>query len=246
MERNISRRDFELQLVKAATGTALVSLQPACGSQLQLPPERPHLGPLKPFASARTTRTVLPTGQLQLTIEHERILGVTPQMLRWWFENVSATMVYRGTTYLRYQLWHPRDHIRLEVATRSPAGRTGQGAHWRIVEAFAANPRFYVDSTVYVEKLDDEGLSLVRREGRGEFFRLDHRFATVSDGASYRSRMTVGPESGMARLVFNNVVRPWVFPDDMASAWLAHNVEEVGLLEHILPALYAGRGGSGG
>jgi hypothetical protein len=150
-------------------------------------------------------------------------------------------MMYRGTTYPRYLLWHPRDHIHMEVAARSASGGPGQGAFWRIVEAFAANPSFYVDSTVYVEKLDDEGLSLVRRQRGGEFFRLEHRFAAVDEGSSYRSRMIVGPASGMVRVVFNDLVGPWVFPDEMGTAWLTHNVEEVSMLEHMLPSLYAGR-----
>jgi hypothetical protein len=228
-----------------ASGTALLALQPSCSSQLPLPAERPHLGPMKPVASARTSRVVLPTGQLLMTIEHDVIRGVSPRMLRWWFENLARSMVYRGRTYPRYLLWHPRDHIHLEIAARSASGSTGQGAYWRIVEAFAAKPSFYVDATVYVEKLDDEGLSLVRRERGGEFFRLDHRFAAVSAGSSYRSRMIVGPASGMARVVFNNLVRPWMFPDAMGMAWLTHNVEEVSMLEHILPSLYAGRGSLG-
>lgn len=246
MEPRISRRESGKRLAMVASGTALLALQPACGSQLPLPPESPHVGPMKPFASARTSRAILPTGQLQLTIEHDTIRGVSPPMLRWWFENLSQTMVYRGTTYPRYLLWHPRDHIGLSVATRSASGGTGQGAHWRIVEAFAANPDFYVDSTVLVEKLDDEGLSLVRRERGGEFLRLEHRFAAVTGGASYRSRMIVGPASGMARGFFNHLVRPRVFPDEMGAAWLTHNVEEVSMLEHILPSLHAGRSGSGG
>jgi len=246
MEPGTSRREFGRRLARMAPGAALLALQPACSAQLPLPAERPHLGPMKSFASARTSRTVLPTGQLQLTIEHDVIRGVSPQMLRWWFENLSRTMVHRGTTYPRYLLWHPRDHIQMEVAVPSASGGGGQGATWRIVEAFAANPGFYVDSTVYVEKLDDEGLTLVRRQRGGEFFRLEHRFAAVSEGSSYRSRMLVGPDSGMARPIFNHLVRPWVFPDEMGAAWLTHNVEEVGMLEHILPSLYAGRSRNGG
>ena len=245
MEPRISRREFGKRLARVASGTALLALQPSCSSQLPLLTERPHLGPMKSVASARTSRAVLPTGQLLLTIEHDMIRGVSPQMLRWWLENLSKTMVYRGTTYPRYLLWHPRDHIQLEVAARSASGGTGQGSYWRIVEAFAANPSFYVDSTVYVEKLDDEGLSLVRRQRGGEFFRLEHRFAAVREGSSYRSRMIVGPASGLVRVIFNDLVRPWVFPNEMGTAWLTHNVEEVSMLEHILPSLYAGRSSNG-
>ena len=208
---------------------------------LPLLPERPHVGPMKHVNSARTSHSVLPTGQLLLTIEHDTIRGVSPTMLRWWFENLGQTMTYQGVTYPRYLLWHPRDHIHWALASRSNTGGTGQGAQFRIVEAFAANPDYYVDSTEHVEKLDEEGISLVRRELGTEIFRLEHRFGSVRDGASYRSRMLVGAASGLFGRFFNAVVRPRIFSSEMGVAWLTHNVEEVSMFEHILPALYRGR-----
>ncbi len=210
-------------------------------NQLPLLPERPHAGPMKPVSSARTSEATLPSGQLVLGIEHDTIRGVTPAMLRWWFEHLGQTMAHKGQTYPRYLLWHPRDHIRWELARPSPGGGSGQGAHFRIVEAFAANPDYYVDSTEYVEKLDDEGISLVRRIGGIEVFRLEHRFGTAPGGASYRSRMVVGAGAGMLAPVLNALIRPRVFSDAMGTAWLTHNVEEVSMLEHLLPPLYAAR-----
>jgi len=204
-------------------------------------PERPHVGPMKPVASARTTQAILPNGQLLLTIEHDTLRGVSPAMLRWWFENLGKEMRFKGQSYPRYLLWHPRDHIHWELARRSQDGGTGQGAYFRIVEAFAANPAYHVDSTEYVEKLDDEGISLVRRIAGVEVFRLEHRFGEVLQGASYRSRMVVGTATAALRWPFNHVVRPRVFSDAMGTAWLTHNVEEVSMLEHILPPLYAQR-----
>jgi hypothetical protein len=72
---------------------------------------------------------------------------------------------------------------------------TRQGARIRIVEAFAANPDYYVDSTEFVEKLVDERVSLVRRELGTEVFRLGHSFGSTRGGASYRSLMVVGASS---------------------------------------------------
>ena len=199
------------------------------------------MGPMKPVSSARTAQSVMPSGQLVLTIEHDPIKGVTPQMLRWWFEHLGQPMTYQGQTYPRYLLWHPRDHIRWELAAPGPAGGTGEGAKFRIVEAFATNPKFYVDSVELVEKLDDEGISLVRSVMGTEVFRLEHRFGASSRGATYHSRMVVGAATGVIRPLFNWIVRPWVFSDAMGTAWLTHNVEEVSMFEHILPALYAAR-----
>jgi len=196
---------------------------------------------MKPLASARTTQAILPSGQLELTIEHDTLRGVSPAMLRWWFENLGKDMTFEGQTYPRYLLWHPRDHIHWELARRSPDGGTGQGAYFRIVEAFAANPAYYVDSTEYVEKLDEEGISLVRCIAGVEVFRLEHRFGEVPQGASYRSRMVVGIAGGSFRWLFNSLVRPKLFSDPMGTAWLTHNVEEVSMFESILPPLYAAR-----
>ena len=33
----------------------------------------------------------------------------------------------------------------------------------------------------------------------------------------------------------NRYLTSWVFPEPMARAWIVHNVEEVGVLEHLLP-----------
>lgn len=210
-------------------------------SRLPLPPERPQLGPMKPVSSARTTQSVLPTGQLQLTIEHDTVRGVTPAMLHWWFEHIDGTLRVGDAVYPRYLLWHPRDHIHWALAAPAPGGGAGRGARFRIVEAFAARPEWYVDSTELVEKLDDEGISLVRRVFGTEVFRLEHRFGEAPGGASYRSRMRVGAASGAFGSFFNRWIRPRVFSDAMGTAWLTHNVEEVSMFENFLPALHAAR-----
>lgn len=209
--------------------------------RLPLLPERPHVGPMKPLHSARTTQALLPGGRLELTIEHDTLRGVTPSMLLWWFENLGDTMELGGKVYPRYLLWHPVDHIHWELAAPSATGGTGQGSRFRIVEAFGGNPDHYVDSVEFVEKLDTSGIALVKRVAGTEIFRLEHHFGTESTGASYRSRMAVGIESGPLRAVFNRMVRPRVFSDAMGTAWLRHNIEEVSMLEHLLPALYAAR-----
>lgn len=162
-------------------------------------------------------------------------------MIRWWFETLGQPMTYQGQVYPRYLLWHPRDHIHWELAESGPAGSTGQGAKFRIVEAFAANPKFYVDSVELVERLDDGGISLVRRELGTEIFRLEHRFGSSPYGATYRSRMVVGAAKGLIRPLFNSIVRPSIFSNAMGTAWLTHNVEEVSMFEHIIPGLNLAR-----
>jgi hypothetical protein len=42
------------------------------------------------------------------------------------------------------------------------------------------------------------------------------------------------------RTILNPILHNTIFPEAMGHAWLKHNVEEVGLLEHIIPRLYPG------
>lgn len=111
--------------------------------RLPLLPERPHLSPTKALSNAETSFRVNEHGQLVLSIQHDVIRGVTPAMLVWWFEHLGESMEREGTVYPRYLLWRPRDHIHWELARRAPGGGTGQGAYFRIVEAFGRNSDFY-------------------------------------------------------------------------------------------------------
>ena len=53
--------------------------------------------------------------------------------------------------------------------------------------------------------------------------------------------MLVGATDGMFGKLFNTFIRHRVFSDEMGTAWLTHNVEEVSMFENILPPLYASR-----
>ncbi len=199
---------------------------------------RPDPWPMKPLHSAKTSFTKSKNGQLVLTIAHDVVRGVSPKMLAWWFQNLSGSMEFAGQIYSRYLVWHPIDHLHWELAKRGPQGSTGQGAWFRIVEAFGANPKHSIDSMEYVEKCDEEGLALVKRILGMEVFRLEHRFTEVLGGTRYDSRMVVGSSSPVLGWIFNRLVRPRVFSDQSAHEWLKHNIEEVGNFEVFLPELY--------
>src|SRR5215212_10422586 len=99
----------------------------------------------KPLSSAQTKLTRLPNGQLELTIKHDLIHGVTRQMLAWWFCGIDGTMEYMGQVVPRYRVWHPRDHIFYRDVTRAADGTGGAGTLRRIVEAFDRRRRYMVD-----------------------------------------------------------------------------------------------------
>lgn len=193
---------------------------------------------MKPPESARTNFHLLPNDSFELTIEHDPIKGVTPKMLDWWFRNIGGDMVYQGKTYSRYRVWHPIDHIHWALAAPAPDGSVGQGSEFHIVEAFNANMDWLIDSIEHVEKLDETGIRLVLRKLGTEVFRLEHWFEPHPEGTLYRSRMQVGAENTFGMLIFQPLVRPFIFTEEMGYAWLKHNIEEVGNFEFFLPELY--------
>jgi hypothetical protein len=144
-------------------------------------------------------------------------------------------MLYGGQVIDRYLAWHPIDHIRWELASPAPGGGAAEGARFRIVEAFGGRPEFKVDVVDRVEKLDETGIRLVQRLAGMVIFQLEHTWSACPDGAHYVSVMDVGARSPLLTPVNRVLYRR--FSDEMLRAWVKHNIEEVGQLEHLLPQL---------
>ena len=207
---------------------------------------------MKPLSSAKTNIRVLANRQLELTIAHDIIKGVTPEMLHWWFCRIDTTMEYGGQTQPRYRVWHPIDHIYYKDLSHAPDGTGSAGTRRHIVEAFGANTRYLTNIIDRVVHLDDRGILLSTEQcgisvGFGSvlapvpvgFSSLEHQFIPVVNGTRYESRLLIGVDSPMGKRFFNPVIRPLFIGYEMARAWLKHNVEEVGNFEFFLPALYA-------
>ncbi len=218
-----------------------------------LPAPLPGAWSLKPLSSARTRLTRLRNGELELTIKHEVLRGVTREMIAWWFCHIDGVMEYGGHTVSRYRVWHPYDHIAYRDLTVAADGSGSVGTRRHIVEAFGRNSRYLVNIVDRVAHLDETGILLATEQagitlGRLqspllplglELGTLQHDFYVAPRGTRYESRMVVGHDSLFGRLFLNRTVLPaLVLNEDMGRAWLRHNVEEVGNLERFLPALY--------
>ena len=209
------------------------------GRSISIPPPRPIPWTMKSVDSAQTEMRFLPDGRLHLHIRHEVLHGVTPAMLMWWFQHLEGTIELQGRTWPRYLIWHPVDHIAVRYARRLPDGSVGPGAKIHIQEAFAGNPDWLVDIVTTIERLDEGGFVHAPRVGGVRVSSLEYAFTPVPGGTFYENSITVGPENALGRTLVNRFVRPRLFPDDKARAWLRHNVEEVGNFEFFLPELYA-------
>lgn len=208
--------------------------------QPALPPitALPWTSTMKPLASAKTGFDLLDDGRPLLTIEHDVVRGVTPDMLEHWFRNIEGELIIEGTRCTRYTAWHPRDHIAYRVHARTPNGTVGSGSVFHIHEALGRSPAFRVNVLTDVTKLDAEGFAHVPRLPLGlPVARMDYAFSAVRGGTRYVNSMTIGLAGGRLARAFNEHIRPRIFPDAQGRAWLLHNVEEVGNLEHFVPAI---------
>lgn len=199
---------------------------------------RPVLYPLRPVDSAIVRVTQAPAHRRRVTIDHRPLPGITPAMLLDWFTHLGGTIVYGGEDIDRYLAWHPIDHIRWELARPAPGGGAGEGARFHMVEAFGGRPEFTIDEVARVEKLDETGIRLVKRVAGVIVFQLEHTWSAGADGAHYVTVMDLGARSPL--LAPANRVVGAKMPEAKLQAWVRHNIEEVGQLEYLLPALSSG------
>jgi hypothetical protein len=172
-----------------------------------------------------------------MTIDHEPLTGVTPEMLLWWFRNIGGEMSYAGGSWPRYLVWHPHDHLSWRLERPAPDGSIGEGARFHIRERFAGDDAMLIDSVDRVEKLDDTGIRLVMRVAGVQVFQLEHTWSVGRGRTHYTSVFDLGARSPLFAPV-NAYLRARVFRPEMDRAWITHNIQEVGLLEHFLPALF--------
>lgn len=199
---------------------------------------RPVLYPLRSVDTATVAVTEGPHGRRRVTIDHRPLAGLTPAMLLDWFTHLGGAMRYGDEVIDRYLAWHPIDHIKWELARPAPGGGAAEGARFHMVEAFGGRPEYRIDEVARVEKLDETGIRLVKRIAGVPVFQLEHTWSAGADGAHYVTVMDLGTRAPALAPV-NRFVRRH-FPDDKLRAWVKHNIEEVGQLEHLLPTLRSG------
>ncbi len=211
----------------------------------QLPPPRPVIWTLRPPESASVSLDHTRDGRVTVTIEHALLTGVTPEMLAWWYGHVPGEMRYAGTTFPRYLVWHPLDHISYEVVGPGPASDTagpdapvGPGTELRIVEALGRDLGQLLDIRVTVEDISECGAVIVKRSLGSSVVRLENSFRSEIGGTVYTTRMRLGDDTLAGRLLLNRVARERAFPPAKLRAWTRHHIEEIGNLENFLPALF--------
>ncbi len=183
--------------------------------------------------SARITVLPLEGGGLEQRIEHAPLPGVTREMLLWWMHRLGSRVVWEGREVKAYRLWHPRDHI-----DWSCEGPVRPGCRFHIQEAFGAERRFLVDQAFDVPKLDLSGFRLETGMFGVARLSIDEDWSDSPEGARWINTMRLVP----IRPLYGPLVRLGrALKRRMFTAWLTHNVEEVGFVPEFLPALVEGR-----
>lgn len=189
------------------------------------------------------------TGKVHVRIEHDTVHGCTPEMMRWWFENLGRKTTWDGIGFEGpeisfYHLWHHRDHV--SVTPLTGKHNRGFAAHEksRITEQFNDyNKKINVD--VYTERLDDKEFNFIIKKFGFTGVRLNHFYSAENGGSRFYAETIVGLDVFILGWLFNWIVLPFMYSKTTAEQWIVHNVEETGRSESIIPALYTYHKGAG-
>ncbi|MCY3970173.1 MAG: hypothetical protein OXG74_09580 [Acidobacteria bacterium] len=205
-------------------------------------PKTGFFGPMKGLDSVRHRVERLSGGRLRASIEHGTMKGVSPEMLRWWFENIDTWTRYNGSDFTGplvpvYRYWHPFDHITVRWRRRVYVrGRLGPGSVIEIHEDIGG--KHPVRARARVSKFDDEAFNFdLLLGGLLRVGSLDHLYAEVEGGCSFYTEARVGVRVPIIGRLLNWIIRRQ-FTEELLRDWIVHNVEESGETEKFVPALF--------
>jgi len=197
------------------------------------PLEVSYLAKKRGIATAKISVRELDDGRFEQRIEHAPLLGITREMLFWWMHHIGDQVEFEGHRVLAYRLWHPSDHIHWHCD-----GPIEPGCKFHIVEAFQAQRRYLVDNVFDVPTLTPSGFRLVSRFMEIAQISVDEDWIDVPGGVQWTNTMQLTASIGILQPLVQVGRR---FKMDMMTAWLTHNVEEVGFIPEFLPKLFAAR-----
>lgn len=190
---------------------------------------------LRGVASATTRRIPLQSGGNRIVVEHQEVLGVTPEMMEWWFTHFPYVEILLPNQEIvsAYRLWHPFDHQCVRVKHHSLSGQLGMavGAQLELGSTWGS---FVRKSSLRVRRMDPRGLFAQFLSGPWVIAAIEEAFEKTSNGTLCVSSLTLGP----SLCAFLRAPRVRRFGPGVLDAWVKHKVEEVGNLQHIVPQLY--------
>ncbi len=204
----------------------------------------------KPETSAKWVEiTCSWDGSIRVQIEHDNIKGVTPDMMRWWFENLAMTTKWNGVDFSGpevsfYHLWHHRDHVAVTPLTKGRNGAVNNGftlgSKSMIQEQFNDHHE-RICATVITTRLDNQEFTFIIKKFGLTVGRIVHLYLPTPDGISFYAETEIGSRIPIIGWIINWLTIPWIYSRKTAENWIKHNIEETGRSENVIPTLYAAR-----
>lgn len=197
--------------------------------------------PLPDASRAVAAHEILPDGRIHLAIRHAPLPGVTPEMLAWWYRVLPLGQVeFDGALRPLYHLFHPTEHGRIWIDEPAADGRPGVGAGGVVARFEWFGPYDSQGAARVIELSSQRFVSRPKRAGVS-FGEIRHEWHASPQGAQYEVDTVIGVDWPVIGPLANALLRRFVFSEGMLHEWQRHQVEEVGLLQHFLPQLYAQR-----
>ena len=188
-------------------------------------------------------------GSILVQIEHDTIKGVNPEMMQWWFENLSQTTRWNGIDFsgpeiFNYHLWHHRDHIAVTPLNNAIDGRINrgflEGCDSKIEEIFN-EVHFHVNTRMHTTKLDDKEFTFLIKAAGLTIGHITHLYTQENNGLAFYAETEIGCQIPIIGWFLNCLILPFIYNKKTGMHWIKHNIEETGRTEDILPILYANR-----
>lgn len=139
-----------------------------------------------------------------------------------------------------YHLFHPTEHGRIWIDEPAADGRPGVGAGGVVARFEWFGPYDSQGAARVIELSSQRFVSRPKRAGVS-FGEIRHEWHASPQGAQYEVDTVIGVDWPVIGPLANALLRRFVFSEGMLHEWQRHQVEEVGLLQHFLPQLYAQR-----
>jgi len=224
------------------TGDSLIAFALPANPKHDAPRRIPW--PLPDVQQAVTRHEILPDGRIHLTIEHRPLPGVTPEMLAWWYRVLPISQVeFDAAVRPMYHLFHPYEHGRIWIEAPAADGQPGVGAGG-VVARFEWFGPYDSEGAARVIELSPRRFVTRPTMAGVTFGEIRHEWGASPQGATYTVESVIGVDWPVVGPWVNALLRRYVFSEPMLHEWKRHQVEEVGLLPHFLPELYAQRNDS--
>ena len=205
-------------------------------------PPRSLPWPVPDHRLAEKSYTYLADGRIRVIARHLPLPGVTPAMLAWFYQQLPvATVELDGISYPLYHLFHATEHGQLWVVQPAPDGTLGM-ARGAVIERHEWFGPFDSKGRALISEFSDQGMTAIARAAGLQIGVVEHRYSVIDGETRYVVTATLGSELPVLGALLNSYLRNRVFTPQMIPQWMRHQVEEVGVLPHFLPALYAQRG----